>query len=239
MISQDQLNQLVIKNHTSKINIYREYCQNLILSLLYSHPDSTKLLFKGGTALKIAYQSPRFSEDLDFDLNHLSNHQLQNLLLNISIGLNNNNLNHEIAEAKQTTGGYLANFNFSLYKLKFIISLQASIRKKTASQPNIQLINNDYIPSYTALLLSETNLIAEKIQAALTRAKPRDFFDVYFLLRKNLVPVVLRNKLKLLNQKVKTEKLDFKELKDLLPTSMAILTKNFHQSFITETDKFT
>jgi hypothetical protein len=30
------------------------------------------------------------------------------------------------------------------------------------------------------------NLIEEKIQAVLERAKPRDFFDIYFLLKLNL-----------------------------------------------------
>jgi predicted nucleotidyltransferase component of viral defense system len=36
------------------------------LSYLYKQPDSEKLLFKGGTALKFIFRSPRYSEDLDF-----------------------------------------------------------------------------------------------------------------------------------------------------------------------------
>ena len=49
-------------------NIIREYFQNVFLSELYKLPEASKLLFKGGTALRIIYGSPRFSEDLDFSL---------------------------------------------------------------------------------------------------------------------------------------------------------------------------
>ena len=38
----------------------------IFLSYLYQEPGSEKLLFKGGTALRIVFKSPRFSEDLDF-----------------------------------------------------------------------------------------------------------------------------------------------------------------------------
>src|SRR3989344_9199348 len=49
-------------------NIVREYFQHVFLAELYKLPDAEKLLFKGGTALRIIYGSPRFSEDLDFSL---------------------------------------------------------------------------------------------------------------------------------------------------------------------------
>ena len=49
-------------------NIVREYFQHVFLSELYKLPEAKRLLFKGGTALRIVYGSPRFSEDLDFSL---------------------------------------------------------------------------------------------------------------------------------------------------------------------------
>ncbi|MDP1760196.1 MAG: nucleotidyl transferase AbiEii/AbiGii toxin family protein, partial [Candidatus Woesebacteria bacterium] len=49
-------------------NVVREYFQHIFLGELYKLPNSEKLLFKGGTALRIVYGSPRFSEDLDFSL---------------------------------------------------------------------------------------------------------------------------------------------------------------------------
>ena len=39
-----------------------------LLDQLFKSPFESKLVFKGGTALKIVYNSARFSEDLDFSL---------------------------------------------------------------------------------------------------------------------------------------------------------------------------
>ncbi|MBN1444929.1 MAG: nucleotidyl transferase AbiEii/AbiGii toxin family protein [Candidatus Omnitrophica bacterium] len=57
---------MALQYKTTEINIAREYVQHLFLSSLYREKSSEKVLFKGGTALRIVFQSPRFSEDLDF-----------------------------------------------------------------------------------------------------------------------------------------------------------------------------
>jgi predicted nucleotidyltransferase component of viral defense system len=52
-----------------KINInqiVREYWEMLILKELAESPLGEKLVFIGGTALCLAYNSPRFSDDLGF-----------------------------------------------------------------------------------------------------------------------------------------------------------------------------
>jgi predicted nucleotidyltransferase component of viral defense system len=47
--------------------ILREYLQCKILDIIFKQKISSKLVFLGGTAIKICYGSSRFSEDLDFD----------------------------------------------------------------------------------------------------------------------------------------------------------------------------
>jgi len=47
--------------------ILREYLQYKILDLIFKNELGNKLSFIGGTAIKICYNSGRFSEDLDFD----------------------------------------------------------------------------------------------------------------------------------------------------------------------------
>jgi len=47
--------------------ILREYLQYKILDIIFKQEISSKLVFLGGTAIKICYGSSRFSEDLDFD----------------------------------------------------------------------------------------------------------------------------------------------------------------------------
>ena len=51
-----------------KTQVVREYWELIILKGLYESPWGRYLIFKGGTALRLIYGSPRFSEDLDFSL---------------------------------------------------------------------------------------------------------------------------------------------------------------------------
>src|SRR3990170_3407353 len=46
--------------------VVREFWEIIILKGLFDSPESKSLIFKGGTALRLVYGSPRFSEDLDF-----------------------------------------------------------------------------------------------------------------------------------------------------------------------------
>jgi len=49
------------------LNFLKEYIQYLVLNLIYNHKDFKKLVFKGGSCLRVCYVLPRLSEDLDFD----------------------------------------------------------------------------------------------------------------------------------------------------------------------------
>ena len=238
MLKEEQLQALVVKNQTSRVNVYREYCQHLFLSSLYSQPGAERVLFKGGTALRVAYQSPRYSEDLDFTLFSISNRELEDIILAVSDDLEKTNLNHKIEEAKATTGGYVANLAIKLYQERLTISIQASRRKKNGRKPNMQLIRNDFIPPYTVLLLPEEELIEEKVQAALTRAKPRDFFDIYFLLRGGKIPINLRQRLQPLVKTIEEGRLNFKPLVDYLPASMTALANDFKNTLMREIGRF-
>ena len=73
MIAKESIKKLSLLLRTAEFpNVVREYFQHLFLSYLYSLEGSEKMLFKGGTALRIIYGSMRFSEDLDFSLFPLS-----------------------------------------------------------------------------------------------------------------------------------------------------------------------
>src|SRR3989338_1313089 len=69
MITIEALEKLARQYQTGVFpNIIREYFQHVFLEELYKLPEAKQMLFKGGTALRIIYGSPRFSEDLDFSL---------------------------------------------------------------------------------------------------------------------------------------------------------------------------
>jgi predicted nucleotidyltransferase component of viral defense system len=59
--------QLSAQSQISVNYIVRESYELALLKELFDSPFGAHLVFKGGTALRLAYSSPRFSEDLDFD----------------------------------------------------------------------------------------------------------------------------------------------------------------------------
>ena len=78
MLAPDAIRALATQYHTTDYpNTVREYVQHLFLSAFYKREAATDFLFKGGTALRIVYGSPRFSEDLDFSLFNVATHQRQ------------------------------------------------------------------------------------------------------------------------------------------------------------------
>ena len=68
MISLDQiLTQYPEQLRLFRESILKEYLQYKILKSIFDQKSSEKLVFLGGTALRIIHGSTRFSEDLDFD----------------------------------------------------------------------------------------------------------------------------------------------------------------------------
>lgn len=66
MMTKAQIETLSKYYRIDEFSIQREYLQLIFLSHLYQHKKSGEIYFKGGTALRLLYQSSRFSEDLDF-----------------------------------------------------------------------------------------------------------------------------------------------------------------------------
>lgn len=50
----------------SVVQIIREEYEVTLLNRLFDSPLGSRVVFRGGTALRLAYNSPRFSDDLDF-----------------------------------------------------------------------------------------------------------------------------------------------------------------------------
>ena len=65
----------------SQEQIVREEYEMIILKQLFESELGKSFVFKGGTALRLAYGSPRFSEDLDFSVvDNFPKEKLDNLL---------------------------------------------------------------------------------------------------------------------------------------------------------------
>ncbi|MBU1178788.1 nucleotidyl transferase AbiEii/AbiGii toxin family protein [Patescibacteria group bacterium] len=244
MISHKFINELSVKNQTSEENIAREYCQHLFLSYLYKKNGSEKMLFKGGTALRIVFQSPRFSEDLDFsaaneltiaDINKLINATLDEIKKE---GINCEKTVNAGTEG-ETSEGYFCLVNLKLLDFNSKIKIQVSFRQAKEMSSNSILIQSDFLPPYTIIFLGENKLVAEKVLALLDRAKPRDYFDLYFILRnpelKNYVPKLENLKDKLLALLAKQNGWE-KELKIFLPVGHHQLLKDFKERLAKEVE---
>jgi predicted nucleotidyltransferase component of viral defense system len=239
MINPDDIRLLTTKLQTQDINIAREYIQNLFLSFFYEQKESRNILFKGGTALRIVFQSPRFSEYLDFSTNRIfSLKEIEQIIIKTISNIENLGIKTSVEESKITTGGYLSIVNFKFLEYNINIRLEISFRKQTKIKGDVFVINNSFVPSYSLIILSKDQMVNEKIQATLSRQKPRDFFDIYFLLRGNMISA--SNKLVLKSNKdiIEKTKINFSnELKTFLPVHQHIIIKDFKNNLLREINR--
>lgn len=187
MISRTVIEQLIQRYQTDETTIIREYFQHLFLSYFYQEKDAADIYFKGGTALRLIYQSPRFSEDLDFSAALHTIKPIENAVVATLEQLNKEGITTEIEESTPTTGGYIGVMRLGAYDTIIPMHLEVSLRKGKKAGETI-IVTNEYIPSYSVVQLNKDTLINEKITALLTRKKARDFYDFYFLLRSRLIP---------------------------------------------------
>lgn len=239
MISRNLIEKTAIKAQTSLENIAREYLQHLFLRAFYQEKEAEAILFKGGTALRLIYRSPRFSEDLDFSGFQVSVSKTEDLIEAALVEVNREE-KIDLEEAKKTTGGYLARFQALVDGIKVGGKLEISFRAKKPLAGQILTIISPLLPPYTLCAYPEEKLAQEKLTALLTRAKTRDFYDLYFILRARLKIKLSAAEAKQIINKLERRNDDLfsQELKRFLPKSHHRLLKNFPQSLKRELERF-
>lgn len=151
------------------INKNREKCQIDILRNISKYL-SKGIVFHGGTALRLCYGENRYSEDLDFELEDRS------LSKNIKKGLEHyrndnkdfhfvNYLGNEGADVKCTTGIKPIRIDYSLVE-------------RLLDEPNYSKLDDFVVPVQT-----KEEILAEKFRAIAERRKPRDLYDIWWLLK--------------------------------------------------------
>lgn len=247
MISKEQLEKLAKQYHTPvSPNVVREYFQHIFLSELYKLPNTEKLMFKGGTALRIIYGSPRFSEDLDFSLFKVKEHDIkefvEGLFLKALAGIEHMGIKVEIGEkTESTSGGYFGVATFHTDYVPVSIEINVSSRNGRDMKSEVDSITNDFTPSYNVIHLPQEEIVEEKVfQALPQRKKPRDFYDLYFLMRKNMVSGEQKNKLSTMKADIISwmKKIDFqKELGAFLPNDQQSIVRDFTRALEAELNR--
>lgn len=228
MLSIENLEEFTRKYQTNRVNVVREYFQHLFLSYLYSVPGAEKLLFKGGTALRIVFGSPRFSEDLDFTGSNISIDEVEELFTSTLSNIEKSAIGVELSEGKSTTGGYIGIAVFNAYGMKTKIQIEVSLRRGKTLSGTRALVQSDYLPAYTLVHLATPDLISGKVAALMDRQKPRDFYDYYFLLSGNYPLVRNREYLNQVLKLIKKSRINFRsEIRNFLPASHAMHLRDF------------
>src|SRR3990167_6448225 len=96
----------------SQEQIVREEYEIIVLKTLFESEIGKSFVFKGGTALRLAYGSPRFSEDLDFSVVKVFNKKAMDILFG---SIANRYERLDLVETKQKYFTY-----FALFKVKEI-----------------------------------------------------------------------------------------------------------------------
>lgn len=241
MLTLENLQEFTKKFQTNEKNVVREYIQHLLLANLYKNKEARFLFFKGGTSLRFIYQSPRFSEDLDFTgQNFLHLDKIEDLFLKTLEEIEKIGIEISFKEAKPTTGGYLGLIHYELFDFLEDMKFEISLRKGKKLNSELATIISEFTVPYTLVHLSPKELVNEKLQALLERGKPRDYYDLYFLLRHPaLNKLIEKTKLNKIMEKLDKEKIDFKrELSVLLPASHHMILKDFKNILRNELKKY-
>ncbi len=204
MLTRQQIQRLAQRHAIGLHAQERDYLQHLILALLYSRAQ--KLIFKGGTALRLAYRGNRYSEDLDFNAPGLAAAGVEMEWQAVIAGLAAYGIEAELRNPWRTDVGYSVDLSYRgpLYdgrdRTKGKVRLDANLRPETVAVQSI-LITSEYddIRPFVLSVISREHLLAEKVRALVVRGKPRDLYDLWLLVNQGVKPpeALLQEKLDL------------------------------------------
>lgn len=188
MISRDQINEFSKRLAIDEYTIIREYIQVVFLGVLYAIPDSSKIYFKGGTAIRLLLKSGRFSEDLDFT-SELPTERLDEIVnetvKKMSLVVPDMTLKRTEENKYSYTG--ILSYKTEAMKQPLNIHLDFSLREKPETSAET-VLETDFpvAPQPVVRHMAWQEILAEKIRAFLYRLKGRDVYDLWFMLQKGV-----------------------------------------------------
>lgn len=197
MLSLEQIKKYYPENqHVYERFMLREYLQCKILEILFNSKYANQFAFLGGTALRLIYDSQRFSEDLDFDNFNISSEEFSGVSEIIKNKLELEGYTAEIRNIEKGAYHCYIRFPGLLYNYgltgqeeeKLFIRLDSEAQHFTF-KPESFLLNKFDI--FTEIKTTPGDiLLAQKFNAILNRDRNigRDFYDVVFLLGRKFLP---------------------------------------------------
>jgi len=210
MISKEELSDLKQEKKSSLYNLEKEYLQYIFLNAISKYGDS--IVFKGGTCLRLCYGLERASEDLDFStilgvskLKEIVNECMKSFAL---LGIEHFSLSEKELEGNIR---FEIKFKGPLYNgnLNSANNLKIDFNKKKVFFKNAKVVSQMFsdVPMFTLAILSEKEILAEKIRAMANRKQARDLYDIWILINKGV-----EIDRELIKKKLKEEKVNIKKL---------------------------
>ncbi len=174
------------------LGILREYVQLEMLRLLFNARHGSKFTFLGGTALRLAYKTDRFSEDLDFDNKGLSRDEFEHTLGKIARGLELIDYPCKLHFTYKGAYHCAVKFPALLYKYGLSPHKEARLMIKVDTEAQgydyereVRRITGLGVVTDIAVVPLDL-LCAMKISAVLGRRRPkgRDFYDLSWCLER-------------------------------------------------------
>ena len=193
------------RSFNEKITRQSELLQILILDALYALSGSHGIIFQGGTALRLVYGGPRFSEDLDF-LSGIAENQIKRMLnksfskieMGCAAQFGPGKLELQIKEGRE--GAVKSFFVYRPEKQRGRIAVKVEFEEAIIGREpavnrfilrELQVVSAVIItgrlmlPYASSILVAETadEILADKIRAIYERPyiKGRDVFDIWWL----------------------------------------------------------
>jgi predicted nucleotidyltransferase component of viral defense system len=171
--------------------IVKEYLQLMILNYLSSTPYVRKLVFIGGTNLRLVKGIDRFSEDIDFDCKRLTRDEFVTMTDGVIQFLQRSGLD---AEARDRVNTKLKAFRRSIYFPQMLFEMGLTGHREERLLVKVE--TEDQKINYQPVIVNikgcgfffpfpvppDQILCSMKIAALLDRQKGRDFYDVIFLM---------------------------------------------------------
>ena len=186
--------ELAKKLQIAKDQIVREEYEILFLRDIFASTLGPSLVFKGGTALRLAYGAPRFSDNLDFSL--LSSIKEKNFVdFAQKLAHRYPTVSLSQARKKHYTFFALLKIKEDFLKLPFSIKIEISTRPVNW-KPEIDFaLQRLTSPVSSIVVIGNTATLErmwqDKKRAAKTRKKSRDIYDLWYLagrLGKKFIP---------------------------------------------------
>lgn len=246
MINADKIRQKAQADKVSLSLVFKEHVQLVVLEYLFRKGLFAQMVFQGGTALRLAYQGVRYSEDLDFVLKKKNLPCFKNMQAELlTLAAHAKKAIPFIMEARLKTQKETDSFR------RYSLILRADFLN-AADKTNIEIANVPSRDHHTVILRhpeialppavtveSPEEILGDKLLAFCARdyIKGRDLWDIHFLMNTLNVPLNAAV-ISLFKMKAKDYGLDRKRLSNSLKEKTAQLKKDGAGPLRDEMDKF-